>query len=608
MEYGTMNYAKSELQKYLKKVTGENAAKIELEDSLPSKHPFDDVIEIDVKEGVGKILGNSPRAVLIGTYRFFYELGCRFLFPGEDGERIVKKSTKELTVKASYAPANRYRGVCSEGAISEEHVIDMVRWLPKVGMNTYFTQFTDGHLFFEKWYKHKESTALAADESYCAAESAKHYENCVRAIKECGLCFHAVGHGWTTSPLGYVTYGDERSTDADIKSEDRELFAMVGGERKFFNQNPSDTHLCYSNPRARDLMTNAVVEYLKKHSEVDALHFWLADNINNHCECEACAKQLPSDWYVTMLNELDEKLTAAKIDTKIVFLIYCDLLFAPKNHTIKNPDRFILMYAPIARSYFEPFYAEKAGEEKVAAKEYVRNKNAYPSTSSEYLDYLKNWKKICKTDGFAFEYHLMTFEYAGEPSFTKVSRVIDDDMKHLKDVGLSGNVSCQLQRVFLPTGLPNYAMSTALFSGEQSFEQTEEEYFKAAFGEQSGQVKSLLHAAENFYLNCVPLDKRPENGKISKEKIQDYKDVLLSAKESLCFESDEPIERTSLDNIKHFIDTELRMAECYFKQTAGEDLKESIEELKKFVDESEEKYHRFEDSLFKKSGIDSLLG
>ena len=467
----TINYAQSELKKYCDAVIGQEC-EIELINT-DCGNPFDDNIEIDVCHGKGVIKGSNPRAVLIGVYKFFYELGCRFVRPGKDGEILVKKAKEDCTVKKSYMPQNRYRAICSEGAISEQNVIDMVEWLPKVGMNSYFTQFVDGHLFFEKWYAHKESTVLSP-EPYSVADSVRHMENVVEAIKRCGLIYQAVGHGWTTDPLGYVTYGDERSKEEDIKPEHRELFALVKGKRGFYNS-PGDTHLCYSKQKARDIITDGIVKYLKEHKEVDILHFWLADNLNNHCECDDCKKQLPSEWYVTMLNTLDEKLTAAGINTKIVFLIYCDLLFAPKTVSIKNPDRFIMMYAPIARDYFQILYTDENFAAATTAPKFNRNHNRHPKTGGEYLYYLSEWQKVVNCDSFLFDYHLMTFQYGGEPSFTKISRTIYEDMMGLGKAGLNGNVSCQLQRVFLPSSLPNYVMAETLFGTDRTFDQIEEE-------------------------------------------------------------------------------------------------------------------------------------
>ena len=49
---------------------------------------LDDAIAIDVRSRQGIIAGTNPRAVLIATYRYLTELGCRWVRPGTDGEII----------------------------------------------------------------------------------------------------------------------------------------------------------------------------------------------------------------------------------------------------------------------------------------------------------------------------------------------------------------------------------------------------------------------------------------------------------------------------------------------------------------------------------------
>jgi hypothetical protein len=49
---------------------------------------------------------------------------------------------------------------------------------------------------------------------------------------------------------------------------------------------------------------------------------------------------LPSDFYVMLLNELDEELTKRGIKTKIVFVAYLDLLWAPQKVKLKNRTVF----------------------------------------------------------------------------------------------------------------------------------------------------------------------------------------------------------------------------------------------------------------------------
>ena len=48
----------------------------------------------------------------------------------------------------------------------------------------------------------------------------------------------------------------------------------------------TDTNLCYSQSEVRKRMIDAIVNHCEENSNIDMLHFWLADGTNNHCECE----------------------------------------------------------------------------------------------------------------------------------------------------------------------------------------------------------------------------------------------------------------------------------------------------------------------------------
>ncbi len=599
----TFEYANQELNKYAALVIdGKWEISLVVE---PQGHPFDDLFSIEVEKGKGRIVGSNERAVLLGVYKFFYELGCRFVRPGKAGEILVKRQVEECSVRKSYAPKNRYRGVCSEGAISEENITDMVEWLPKIGMNSYFMQFVDGHLFFEKWYAHKGSSVLPPEE-YSTAQSAKHFSNAVKKIKECGLIYQAVGHGWTTEPLGYTTYGDTCSKDEDIRSEHRDLFALVKGKRGFYQGKPGDTQLCYSNPKARAFVTDAIVNYLKDHPEVDILHFWEADGMSNHCECEACQKRLPSEWYVTMLNELDEKLTKEGLATKIVFLIYCDLLFPPKDERLQNPDRFIMMYAPIARDYTQELYTEEHfAKAKQVRLDFVRNGNRHPKTGGEYLYFLNGWQDKITSDSFAFDYHLMTFLQGGDPSSLKISRTIFEDMKNLHEAGLNGNVSCQLQRIFLPSALPNYIMAEGLFGTERTFEEIAAECLQAEYGEQWKAVYTLLSEAEAFYLS----DEVRKGGELADRiaVVDRYETAIAEAEATVRFTGAGETEAQSLRNLEYFLELQTRFIAAYRKKLGGKSIAKEREALNAFIDDQEIKVQPYEDSLFRKEGMLSWL-
>ena len=49
---------------------------------------MDDIVFIDTNENGGIIAGSNPCAILIAVYRFLRFQGCRWLFPGTDGEYV----------------------------------------------------------------------------------------------------------------------------------------------------------------------------------------------------------------------------------------------------------------------------------------------------------------------------------------------------------------------------------------------------------------------------------------------------------------------------------------------------------------------------------------
>lgn len=205
---------------------------------------------------------------------------------------------------------------------------DIIDWLPKVGFNSYFIQFREAYTFFDRWYSHINNP-LKGKEHFSVDMARNFVQRLVKEIKKRGLLYHAVGHGWTCEPFGVPGLGWD-IYNGTIPASYVRYTAEINGKRGLWGGIPLNTNLCYSNPEVREIITDSIVKYLEEHPEVDVLHFWLADGSNNQCECEECRKALPSDFYVMMLNELDKKLTLKGIDTKVVFLLYVDLLWTPE--------------------------------------------------------------------------------------------------------------------------------------------------------------------------------------------------------------------------------------------------------------------------------------
>jgi len=487
-----------------------------------SSKKLDDAIYIDVKNGDGIITGTNPRAVLIAVYRYLKELGCAWVRPGPDGEILPGSLPESYSVCVKEAAAYRHRTICIEGAVSIDHVKNMIDWIPKASMNGYYTQFRVPFTFFDRWYGHRENPTLVPEQiSYDDAAGMQKIAEEEIALR--GLLYHTVGHGWTCEPFGIKGLGWDKVED-DLPDDIRKHLALVNGKREIWGGVPLNTNLCYSNPDVQTIMSDAVVEYCKTHPDVSYVHVWLADGANNHCECDECRKKRPADFYINILNEIDRKLSEADIDTKIVFLLYLDLLWCNLEGKIHNKDRFLLMFAPITRSYSKK-YTDFDETESVVLAPYTRNKLTFPYRVEENIAYLRSWQSMFDGDSVDFDYHLM-WDHLKDPGYYRCSEILFSDAQGLDKIGLNGYISCQNQRTAFPTALPLEMMARGLWSKNANFEDEAMRYFSDAFGEDSEKARIYLKTLSEKF---VPPYVRGELKKIEPEVASS----IRSAKETI---------------------------------------------------------------------------
>ena len=497
-----VRFAATELKRYLGKATGKTVTRARRGEARATftlgvcedvgvRRPRgggrdDDWVRVKAM-GAGYVLsGSNGRSVLFAVYRYLEACGFRWLRPGRDGEVIAKlRSGVVKGIDIDDRPDHAYRSVCIEGSCSVEHVIAMIDWQAKKGMNSYFIQFDQGTEFFRRWYDHADNPTMEAE----AYDSAAMVARVIDAIKQRGMRFERMGHGWTCGPIGLPGEGWDRSGKVKVRPSQRKKLAMVNGTRGLWKGVPLDTNLCYSNPTVRAAMAKSILAYARDHGEVDAIHVWLADGSNNNCECANCSKARLADWYVDLLNEVDERLTGAGLNTRIVFLIYVDLFWPPLKRRLKRPERFLLMFAPITRSYLSSF--KQAAGERVKMKRHRVNQLEFPTTAAENIAYLRAWRKQFKGDGFDFDYHAIWACYFDLAQVT-LSRTLYDDIRGLNDIGLQGLISCQVQRQWFPHGLLMNVTAEALWDKRQSFKRLVDRTFDDAYGRRGAEVAAFF--------------------------------------------------------------------------------------------------------------------
>jgi len=493
-----VDYAAEELKKYLRMMMPEGGD-IKISYNPDAKEGFilglmqdfgldvqdaedtelDDILYIDCDEKGGIIAGDNPRSVLLAVYEYLRQNGCRWLMPGVDGEYIPMQDIKP--VKYRFKPSCRYRGWCSEGAQFQQNVLEAIDLTPKLGLNVYMIQFINPMQFYKRYYIHAGNEENRADESISETQVFQWKRQCEAEIAKRGIQFHDIGHGFTFFPFGIdpAKRPADSKFDAILSDEQRSFLAEINGERKLYNNSPIITNFCMSNKKAREKVVDYIVDFSKNHQNIDYLHVALADGCNNHCECSECQKMTPSDWYVVLLNEIDEGLTKANLATKIDFCSYVDTTWAPIEETIKNQKRFILLFAPIFRSYA---YSIPEGTPKTKLEPYKRNKNEFPASLAASFDYFEEWKKVWKGSNVAFEYHFWRHQ-CYDLSGRMQAKLINEDVKIYKENDVNGIIACGTQRTCFPSGLSFYTYARTLYDTSLSYEEIEEDYFSHLFGE-----------------------------------------------------------------------------------------------------------------------------
>lgn len=557
------------------------------------KEDKEDEIYISVKGTSGIITGSNPRSVLMAAYRFMYELGCRFVYPGAEGEIVpMRKLTEEdLNVFVDEKPSYRYRAIALEAAVGYEHVRNIIEWLPKVGMNGYYIPFYSQISFFQRLYNEDPAFGFAPIKEEDIVLLRGDLEN---EVRKRGLEYHIGGHGWHCEPFG-IHAPDWSVYEGEISEETRGYLAEIDGVRELWTGKPMNTNLCYSNPKVREIMTDAVVSFCKEHP-ADFVSFCVGDDKNNHCECEKCREKLPSDFYVMMLNELDEKLTKEGMDTKVKTSLYQDLLWTPEHEKINNPDRFALGFAPIDRTYTHS-YAELDTTKEFEIAPYVRNRLTMPTSVEENLFRLSKWQEFFGTDdGYVFDYHLL-WDQAIDPGYYQCAKILHEDMTNLDKIGLNGMISCQAQRVAFPTGLPIYCMVKGLWDKSSKFEDVSSEYFTATFGEDASKVETYLQTLSELfdpsYMRCEKakdIEGMAKKYDKAKEVIEKFRAENISVKEN---------SSPYWKNLKYHADMCIRYADTVIKCISCDDeevRKAAKDEFAKFIYDIELNIHEIFDA------------
>ena len=195
--------------------------------------------------------GNQARAVLLSTYAFLHrELGCRWLWPGEDGAFYPAAGKWAFPKKFGYAyePSVWFRGFHHCGA--HRDVLAFIEWETRNGVNI-----------------HRHGSVP--------------YD----------LCF---GHCSMPSMHNANLNGEDR-----LFKEHPECFALLGGKRSMAN-------VCFSSDRGAEIVAGRIAADIARRENgapVDVISIFPNDT-QDYCECPDCKAVGVSTGWFTYYNRI----------------------------------------------------------------------------------------------------------------------------------------------------------------------------------------------------------------------------------------------------------------------------------------------------------------
>ena len=170
-------------------------------------------------------------------------------------------------------------------------------------------------------------------------------------------------------------------------------------------------------------------------------------------------------------------------------------MFPPIQEKVKNPNRFMLQYTPISRSYTSSITDDTVFPEP---KPFVYNGWEAPKRIEEYAALYKEWQKALSCPGVGFEYHYWVHQYR-DPGMMAMSRRIYEDVRSLKLLGVNGCKEDGSNRSFFPNGFISYIYSETLLNRDCDYDEVLADYFYHIYGDDWKLVKNYLDGVSEAF-------------------------------------------------------------------------------------------------------------
>jgi len=262
--------------------------------------------------------GKNPRGLLYAVYSFLEALGCRWVSPGADGERLPQGTRFEVSATLTREQAALPGRCLIVGHYAFMQAIEgWIIWAARNRLNTIFLHVIEGPMAFG-----------AAPEWQWQA----HKERAVPLARQRGMTIEHGGHG-LAALLRRVRF-----------KELSEAFRYHEGRRT------PDHNFCPSSAEGMAIVRRNAEAHFRAHPEVDVFHLW-PDDIpgGGWCTCERCRSYTGSEQALLATNAVAEVLAEVNPAGRIAFLADMDTEAVPAQ--VAPRENVCLVWASRSRCY-----------------------------------------------------------------------------------------------------------------------------------------------------------------------------------------------------------------------------------------------------------------
>ncbi|HJN18473.1 MAG TPA: DUF4838 domain-containing protein, partial [Armatimonadota bacterium] len=249
------------------------------------------------------IEGDGPIGCLYGAYELLERLGCRWVFPGAQGEVVPRRSRLELRpFTASQEPSFPSRSIILGHPACFQDLDEWIVWCGRQRINNLFC--------------------------HAGAPTDQQIED----LRRRGIALEVGGHGLP----GLLP--------RNLFESHPQYFREADGQRV------REHNFCPSNPDAREIVKESALEYFRHAPAAAFFHLWPDDLWEGGwCSCPQCAGLSSSDQALTATNVVAEALEEVWPEARLAYLAYHDTTEPP---TKVRPHRNVFLEnAPRERCY-----------------------------------------------------------------------------------------------------------------------------------------------------------------------------------------------------------------------------------------------------------------